>query len=302
MTGKRLAYQSEVAPIKQLFLKHARDAFVSPVAVEEQWRRLKYTAPPALDKAIHEYENFLSLISSLGGVDIHFLPADGRVGLDSMYVRDSSVACDEGMILCRMGKAQREAEPAVLEEIYRAADVPVRGSIVGEGRLEGGDAAWIDSRTLVVARSDRTNEGGIRQLKAMVRGCADEVIVVDLPDWRGPGDVFHLMSILSPIDHDLALVYSPLMPDMLRDALTSRGITMIDVPENEFDTMGCNVLALAPRTCILLKGNTETSRRLRSHGASVHAFEGREICAKGSGGPTCLTRPTLREMTAHDEN
>jgi N-dimethylarginine dimethylaminohydrolase len=297
VTGKRLAYQSEVAPIEQLFLKHARDAFVSPAAVDEQWRGLNYTAPPALDRAIREYEDLLSLISSLGVADLHFLPADGRVGLDSIYVRDPSVACDEGMILCRMGKAQREAEPAVLEEIYRAAGVQVRGSIVGEGRLEGGDTVWIDPRTLVVARSDRTNEEGIRQLKGLVRGCAEEVIVVELPQWRGPGDVFHLMSILSPIDHDLALIYSPLMPDTLRDALTSRGIEMIEVPENEFDTMGCNALALAPRTCILLKGNPETCRRLRSHGARAHTFEGREICAKGSGGPTCLTRPTLRNMT-----
>jgi N-dimethylarginine dimethylaminohydrolase len=169
----------------------------------------------------------------------------------------------------------------------------VRGAIAGEGRLEGGDLVWFDERCLAVGRGYRTNDEGIRQLKAIL-GPAVEVVVVPLPHYRGPADVFHLMSILSPIDRDLALVYSPLMPVPFREWLIARGIGLVEVPDAEFDSMGCNVLAIQPRHCLMLEGNPETRRRLEAAGARVETFPGEEISVKGQGGPTCLTRPLER--------
>jgi N-dimethylarginine dimethylaminohydrolase len=157
---------------------------------------------------------------------------------------------------------------------------------------------WLDARTLVVGRGYRTNDEGIRQLKRHVAGCAEEVIVVPLPHWRGPDSVFHLMSIYSPIDADLALVYSPLLPVAFREALLARGFGLVEVPDSEFDTLGGNVLAVAPRECIQLAGNPETKARLEKAGARVHVFDGEEICRKGEGGPTCLTRPVFRDAPA----
>src|SRR5437879_57547 len=157
------------------------------------------------------------------------------------------------------------------------------------------DVRWIDERSLAVGRGYRTNDAGIRQLRELVRDCVDEVVVVPLPHWRGPEDVFHLMSIVSPIDRDLFLVYAPLMPVPFREALLSRGIELVEVPEPEFATLGCNVLAVAPREGLMIAGNRETRARLARAGVTVREFAGREICLKGGGGPTCLTRPLTRD-------
>ena len=286
--------QSEVGKLRRVAVKHARDAFGDAAAVERQWRDLRYLARPDVTAAIPEYERFLALLEA-AGVEMLRLPFDDTVGLDSLYARDASIVCKRGIILCSMGKPQRRTEPAAQEAAFRAAGIPIRGRITGDGTVEGGDVCWIDERTLAVGRGYRTNEAGIRQLRDLVRDCVDEVIVVPLPHWHGPEDVFHLMSIVSPIDRDLFLVYAPLMPVPFREALTSRGIALVEVPEAEFDTLGCNVLAVAPREVLMIAGNPETRARLERAGVTVREFAGREICLKGGGGPTCLTRPLMRD-------
>jgi N-dimethylarginine dimethylaminohydrolase len=122
----------------------------------------------------------------------------------------------------------------------------------------------------------------------------DELITVPLPHWRGPADVFHLMSIISPVDSDLAVVYSPLMPVAFRESLVARGTVLVEVPDTEFDSMGTNVLAAAPRRCLMLTGNPITRERLEDTGAEVIEYQGTDISIKGGGGPTCLTRPLNR--------
>lgn len=285
--------QSEVDVIETMIVKHARDAFVSADVIDRQWRRLNYTDKPDFGPAVEEYERFVDLLGNFD-IKLHFLPQDENSSLDSLYARDAAIVCKKGMILCNMGKAERRNEPSLQEVFYRDRNIPVQGRITGTGRVEGGDVAWIDEKTLVVGRGYRTNDEGIRQLGELLRGLIRELIVVHLPHWKGPDDVFHLMSVLSPLDHDLALVYSPLMPVPLREALLSRGMVLVEVPDEEFDTMGCNVLAVAPRKCVMLDGNPITRKRLEKAGVEVHEFVGREICAKGAGGPTCLTRPLLR--------
>jgi N-dimethylarginine dimethylaminohydrolase len=288
-------YQSDVAPIKNLVLKHPKDAFVNDDAIGRQWQGLNYLERPDLTRAVDEYERFVTLLRGFN-IDLHFLPKDKKVGLDSMYARDASIVCSKGMIICNMGKAERNAEPVAQKAVFHSMGIPILGAITGNGRVEGGDVAWIDPKTLAIGRGYRTNDEGIRQLKALLGDCIDELIVVPLPHWHGPNDVFHLMSILSPIDTDLALVYSPLMPVPFRETLLSREIQLIEVPESEFETMGCNVLAVAPRKCIMLTGNLQTQSRLERSGVEVYEFRGKEICMKGGGGPTCLTRPIVRDQ------
>lgn len=222
------------------------------------------------------------------------LPRAENATLDSMYVRDASVMCDRGAILCRMGKEERGGEPAAQRAAFDAAGVPIAGAIEAPGTLEGGDVVWLDRQTLAVGRGYRTNDEGIRQLRSIV-GDSVEVFVVALPHWRGAGDVFHLMSIISPVDRDLAVVYSPLMPIPFRERLLERGISLVEVPDEEFGTMGANVLALGPRRCLIVAGNPRTRALLERAGAEVFEYAGREISLKGGGGPTCLTRPLDRQ-------
>src|SRR5438132_12016911 len=180
--------QSDVGKLRRVAVKHARDAFGDAAAVDRQWRDLRYLARPDVTAAWAEYEHFLALLEA-AGVDPLRLPPDDTVGLDSLYARDVSIVCDRGVILCNMGKPQRRTEPAAQEAAFRAAGIPIRGRITGDGTVEGGDVCWIDERTLAVGRGYRTNDAGIRQLRELVRGCVDEVVVVPLPHWRGPEDV-----------------------------------------------------------------------------------------------------------------
>ncbi len=283
---------NEYGAITRLVVKHARDAFGSPQACERQWRDLNFTAPPDLARAIDDYEVFLKLVASEGAA-LEFLPADPRVSLDSIYVRDASLVSPRGMILCAMGKPQRNTEPAVQAEHFAAIGLPILGAIKPPGRIEGGDVVWFDATTVAIGRGYRTNDEGIRQFQASV-GDEVDVCVVPLPHYRGPADVFHLMSIVSPVAHDLAVVYSPLMPVPFREWLLDGGLDLVEVPDEEFDTMGANVLAIAPRTCVMVEGNPVTRDRLEAAGATVKEYDGREISLKGGGGPTCLTRPVAR--------
>jgi N-dimethylarginine dimethylaminohydrolase len=283
-----------VAPLRRVLLKHPQDAFHSPLAIAEQWERLGYLRRPNLDGAMEEFDRFLSLLERLG-VRTEFLPPHPETSLDSIYARDASIVTDRGIILCNMGKDARAGEPRAQAETYRALQIPILGEIAGTGRLEGGDFVWLEEGTAVVGRGYRTNDEGIRQLKDLVSAFARELIVVPLPHWKGPGDVFHLMSVLSPIDRDLALVYSPLLPVPFREHLVARGIHLVEVPTSELDSLGGNVLTVAPRVCVMLEGNPVTQWRLEEAGVQVHLFRGTEISLPGSGGPTCLTRPLRRE-------
>jgi N-dimethylarginine dimethylaminohydrolase len=288
--------QSESGTLRRVLLKHAREAFLDDDRIAAEWTDLKFTAAPDRARALDEYDAFVDILRTTG-TEVHTLPDAPGTGLDSIYVRDASIVSDRGVVLCRMGKPQRRAEPAAQEAACRAIGLNILGTIEPPGRIEGGDVAWLDARTLAVGRGYRTNDNGIRQLRWFL-GDAVNIIVVALPHWRGATDVFHLMSFLSPVDRDLAVVYSPLMPVPFREALLERGCALVEVPDEEFDSMGANVLAIAPRRCVMAKGNPVTRRRLEAAGAEVFEYDGREISLKGGGGPTCLTRPLLRDSPA----
>lgn len=283
----------EYGRLTRVVVKSVADAWSDPGAIGREWRDLNFTSEPDFARARVEYQRFLEMVASTGA-SVLSLPAAKDTGLDSIYTRDASVVTPHGIVLCRMGKPQRMGEPAAQRAAFEGWGVPVLGAIEAPGQLEGGDVVWLDDRTVVVGQGYRTNAEGIRQFRTLLGDAIDELIIVPLPHWRGHGDVFHLMSIISPVDHDLAVVYSPLMSVPFRDSLIERGISLVEVPEREFDTMGANVLAVAPRMCVMVDGNPVTFKRLEKAGASVLTYAGDEISLKGGGGPTCLTRPIGR--------
>jgi N-dimethylarginine dimethylaminohydrolase len=286
---------SEVDRLTHVVTKHPRDAFVDAQTIAAQWASLNFSAAPDLARAIDEHEQFVELLTS-GGATVTRLPRDARTTLDSIYARDASIVSPRGMILCNMGKQARRSEPSAQEEAVGVlGTVAVCGRIESPGSLEGGDVVWIDARTMIVGRGYRTNAEGIRQVRSIL-GTDVEVIEVPLPHWRGPDDVMHLMSLLSPVDHDLAVVYSRLLPVPFREWLLGRGFSVVEVPDEEFDTMGTNVLALSPRRCVMLAGNPRTRAALERAGCEVLEYRGDEISVKGAGGPTCLTRPLVRSV------
>ncbi len=286
-------YHSEYLKLKSVYIKPAKNAFVSDIHLREQWKGLNYLSQPDFDSALDEYKAFEKCLIDKN-IELHYFPYDANVKIDSIYCRDAAIATDFGMILCNMGKLDRIDEPLSQKQVFIENNIPVLGEIKTPGTLEGGDAAWLDEKTLAVGHTYRTNEEGITQLKQLLEPHGIEVIVVELPHYKGQQDVFHLMSILSPVDKDLAVVYSPLMPIKFRNELLKRGFEFIEVPDDEFESMGCNVLAVSPRQCIMVEGNLVTKKRLEDAGCDVKTYKGNEISVKGGGGPTCLTRPLIR--------
>lgn len=289
-TGK----QSNVKQIRRVLIKDPRNAFISQENLNARWKALNYLECPDYEEATREYAKFVELLNS-AEMEIIYLPLNEQTGPDSIYAHDSVMVAEGGAILLNMGKQLRADEPDATEAFLRKIDFPIAGRITGKGRVEGGDVCWLNERTLAVGEGYRSNAEGIAQLREITKESVDEVISVQLPHWTGPEDCLHLLSFMSPIDSDLFLVYSRLMPATFRMKLLGRGIELVEVPDSEYDSMACNVLPIAPRKCIMLQGNSITQKRLEEKGVQVWTYKGDEISLKGGGGPTCLTRPLVRE-------
>ena len=282
-----------VNSVKRILLKHPRDAFLSQQKINSESKKLNYLSPPDLDLAIKQYDLFVKLIKSFGS-EVYFLPADNNTSLDSIYTHDPCTMTNNGLIVCNMGKLKRSTEPDHLKRFFKSINIPIIGKIESPGTLEGGDIVWINKHTVAVGEGYRSNSEGINQFKKLLGKQAKEIIPVALPHWEGPNDCLHLMSNLSPVDENLFLVYSRLLPVSFIKYLVDRKIKLIEVPDEEYYSMGCNVLAMGKGKVIMLEGNPITQKRLEAEGVKVKTYNGSEISIKGAGGPTCLTRPFLR--------
>lgn len=289
----KLAGFNEYGAIKVVAVRTPQAAYQSDAKIKDEWQTLRFHEAPKLAPAIVEHETFLGMLK-VGGAEVLSLPSDDSLTLDSIYARDALLVSPKGLILCNMGRASRNNEPQINAHFLNKHGFPLLGRIEKPGTIEGGDLIWLDATKLAVGQGPRTNAEGIRQLQELL-GDEVEVHVVPLPAPDHPDDVFHLMSMISPLDRDLALIYRPLMPDSFLNWLTGLGISFVEVPEEEFIPMGCNVLAVGPRDTLMLDRLPLTKARLEAAGCRVQTYVGDEISRKGEGGPTCLTRPLVRE-------
>jgi len=281
------------APLKHVIVKDPKDAFRSQKHLSDEWKTFNYLSEPNYEEALREYAEFIGILEKYVET-IDYLPIADEVGLDSLYAHDPVKFTPNGAIILKSGKKLRQPEAAVYKDFLQEKGIPVIGELTGEAVSDGGDIVWLDDRTLVVGRGYRTNDEAIRQLKEMTADMVDEFIVVQLPHDLGEAECLHLMSFISMVDRDLAVVHSRLMPVFVRQLLIERGIQLVEVPKDEYDALGCNVLALAPRVCVIPQGNKETKQQLLDAGATVYEYKGDEITVKGTGGPTCLTCPVVR--------
>ena len=293
--NKEFGCQDMTSTIRRVLIKSPENAYKNQVNIDSQYQDLNYFGKPDFLRSLEDYESFRSILKK-NGVEIHDLPADDITSLDSIYTHDPCLISNSGVVLCSMGKILRKKEPEMISKYFKSLNIPIIGKISPPGKLEGGDIVWIDNRTVAVGVGYRSNLEGIAQLKEILSGDVDEIIPVHLPHWTGPSDCLHLMSNISPIDRDLFLVYSKLLPVSFREYLLDRGIKLIEVPDDEYESMGCNVLAISPKKVIMIEGNDMTKKLLEIEGVDVSTYPGLEISYKGAGGPTCLTRPFLRRQ------
>jgi N-dimethylarginine dimethylaminohydrolase len=273
------------APLREVVLRSPGEAFGR--AFDEPVHGFRYAVD--LDLARREHAALAELLSSLG-VNVNVL-ADEGLGPDSIYVFDPLLITERGSVPLRSGKPTRLGEEAALESWTLAAGIPTLGRITAPATVDGGDTFWLRPDLLCVGRSLRTNRAGADQLSAIVGGRVD---VFDLARWRGPSEVLHLLSVISPVADDLAVVFLPLLPAGLHELLDDLHVRTVAVDEREFETLGCNVLAVRPGVVIVAAGNPGICAALAGAGCEVHTFEASQIGFNGSGGPTCLTRPVLR--------
>lgn len=286
--NKDYGSQSMIAPLRKVLVKRPDEAF----AVDEP-ARWHYTGRPDLAKAQEEHDALVAILRQAGAeVIYHDEPQPDQA--DAIFVYDPAIVTDRGAIVLSLGKELRRGEETTMARRLAALGVPIHYTLHGEARAEGGDLLWVDEQTLAVGQGFRTNAEGLRQLQTALAGLGVELIPVELPYYHGPEACLHLMSLISIVDQQLAVVYLPLLPVPFWQYLTERGFRLVEVPDEEFATMGPNVLALAPGQCLMLEGNPLTQQRLEAVGCQVLTYRGDEISLKAEGGPTCLTRPILR--------
>lgn len=284
--------QSMAAPLKRVLMRRPGQSLAAADPAEWHYG-------PTFDaaRATTQYDRFADLIAE-SGAGIIWLRDEGDGLADAMFTHDPSLVGKAGAILLNMGKPLRKAEVDAHERAYLAAGVPVLGRLTGAGTVEGGDCVWLDDKTLVVGRGVRSNEEGIAQLRAMLAPHGIAVLGFDLPLWQGEEACLHLMSVISPLADDLALVFAPLLPAPFYQLLKSRGFRLIEAPADEFresNGLSLNVLPTAPLDVIMIAGFDGTRRAMEAAGCRVRTFEGDALCIACEGGPTCLTRPVLRQ-------
>ncbi len=284
-TDRAWGAQSMTAPLREVLVKAPGAAFSrafdDPAA--------GFLRPVDLESARREHHGLVDTLTRLG-VNVRVLDAETD-DPDLVYVFDPMLIADGGAIPLRPGKPGRAGEPAVLEAWTLARGIPTLGRIESPGTLEGGDTFWLRPDLLCIGRTLRTNEHGARQLAAIAGGDAR---IFDVPYWKGAAELVHLLSVVSPVADDVAVVFLPLLPAGLYRLLLDLGVRLVQVPEEEYPTLGCNVLAVRPGVVVTAEGNDVTRRRLEAVGCEVHAIPLCEVGENGSGGVTCLTRPVLR--------
>ena len=285
---KRYGSQSMVAPLQTVLVKRPSAAFGN--ADPHQWH---YTSQPKLAAAQAEHDALVGILNNYGA-EVVYHHVDLPNHADAIFTHDPTIVTDEGAILLSMGKNLRRGEESAQGKVFESLGVPILYTLHGDAQAEGGDLLWIDEKTLAVGQGFRTNKAGLQQLEEALSPLGVDVIPVELPYYSGPDACLHLMSFISIVDHDLAVVYLPLMPVPFYQLLKERGFRMVEVPKNEFETMGPNVLALEPSQCLMLENNPVTQAGLEAAGCTVQTYKGNEISLKAEGGATCLTRPILR--------
>ena len=294
MNNIKYGLNSNVSTLKTVILKNPQAAFKSQKTIDLQWQDLNFIDKPDFKKSVTQYQNFIDILND-NHVEILYIPEDEKTSLDSIYTHDPIFMTPNGAVIGNMGKTQRKPETIMMKNYLNEIGIPILGEIINDATLEGGDVIWIDEKTVAAGLTYRTNIKGIDQLRKILSTISVEVICVDLPHWNGPVDVLHLMSLISPLKDDLFLIYKKLLPVGLLKLLKQLDIKTISIADEDYDSLGCNVLPLSTTKCLITSGNDKTFKIIEDNGIEVIEFQASEICYKGSGGPTCLTRPIYRK-------
>src|SRR5271165_4497454 len=292
-TETRFNGHSMVGALRRVLVCSPRTAGWNQAERPPRWRDLGFLHAPDFEKAQAQH-GILRRELETAGAEVIELPPAADLSLDAVYTHDASLATDFGLIVMRPGKSNRLAEGGRHGSFGTQLGIPTFAEIVAPGTTEAGDIVWLDARTLLIGRGYRTNAAGIQQMRECLAPKGIEVLSAPLPHGAGPSTCLHLMSLISLLDETTALVDLSWLAVETVELLQARGFKFIEIDSSERDTLACNVLALGGQRLLAIEENRRTNDRLRAAGFDVRTFPGDELCVKGGGGPTCLTRPLLR--------
>ncbi|MGH9547543.1 MAG: dimethylarginine dimethylaminohydrolase family protein [Terriglobales bacterium] len=284
---------SMVGGLERVLVCSPRSAGWDQPANANRWRELGFFHPPDFPTAQTQHEALCRQLRS-AGAEVLDLPAASDLSLDAVYTHDPSLASDYGLVGLHPGKPNRILETRHHVEFCRSLGIPALGQIQPAGKTEAGDMVWLDAGTLLIGQGYRTNTAGIAQMRALLQSHGIEIISAPLPHGTGPSACLHLMSLISLLDEQTALVDLPWLAVETVELLQSRAYRFVEIEYSERDTLACNVLSLGGKRLLALEENQKTNQKLRKSGFDVRTFPGSELCINGGGGPTCLTRPLLR--------
>jgi N-dimethylarginine dimethylaminohydrolase len=246
---------------------------------------------PDLARLADQHAAFVATLRGLGSDVVELDPVPGLP--DAVFVYDPVFVGPSGSIALQAAKVVRRGEAEHLITGLELAGVPTVGRLLDDATADAGDMFWLDEQTVAIGRSYRTNEAAVDQMRGILASDGVAVEVFDLPHDHGPEYCLHLMSVISPVREDLAVVYEKLAPVAMLRSLARRGIEWVNVDDDEYETLGCNILAVRPGVVVMGRRNVKVADRLRERGVEVHTFDS-EQSDKGEGGPTCMTRPIHR--------
>lgn len=293
MPATRFNGHSMVGSLERVLVCPPRTAGWNQPERLARWRQLGFQHEPHFETAQAQHKALCHELAAAGAEVIELPPAND-LSLDAVYTHDASLATDFGLMVMRPGKANRLAEGPHHGAFCSRLIIPLLAKIIAPGATEAGDMVWLDSKTLLIGRGSRTNAAGIRQMWDILAPKGIEVLAAPLPYGAGPAACMHLMSLISLLDEETALVDLPWLAVETVELLQSRGYKFVEIDYSERDTLACNVLALGSNRLLAIEENRKTNARLRHSGFDVRTFPGSELCINGGGGPTCLTRPLLR--------
>ena len=248
-------------------------------------------------KIDNNYSSFTKILTNLDVKILWMKPKNNEIA-DSIFTYDASFMTPKGAILLSPGKPLRKGEEKIHEAFYKKNNIPIIGRLSGSATAEGGDMFWLDKDTVVIGKGFRTNQEGIEQIKYVFNSFNITVVSFDLPFFKGSEACLHMMSLISIVDYKKALTYKSLLPTGLVQLLEEKGYDLIEAPEDEFissEGLNVNVLTIKPGACVMISGFPKTKKALENNGVNVHTFDGNSLCIGCEGGPTCLTRPILRQ-------
>lgn len=288
MTSKR---RSSTSTLKHVWLRR-------PTISSQRQRDRAGWYPVHETSLIDEFQGYQRLLESQD-ISITLLP--DATDPDSIYLYDAMLHTPWGIVIYQSKKLNRMHESEeVYAYIHHHTDTPILGRIKAPGYIDGGDVFWLTPHCLVFGLSWRSNLEGANQLQNILAPFNIEVRCYDVPNLFGRHICLHMMSLISPLREDLALIYEPGLPIRLYRDLREEGYSLISVSEEEWDTannpprLASNVLALGDNRAISLSGNPITAQRIRDQGMTLIEFDAPNLCNAGTGGPTCLTSVVSR--------